>query len=164
MLNVLGFALLASRTYQFCGHLHYLFNRPIKRGFQKTRAGHIVLTAYDGLTFVADTFLLSAHFLFISLAVGHLATALLQTLAWDVYSRRFFDVLLARSFYSDGLYALRRVGLLVFDLVGQGLSFGLLAHALSTQLFVPALVLGFVSYLSFTVDLARLRRRLGQSG
>jgi hypothetical protein len=160
MLEMLLFALCASRVYQMCGHLHYLFNRPIKPGFQKTRTGHIVLTAYDGLTFVADATLLSAHLVFVSLAVGHLATAVLQTLAWDVYCRRFFDVLLARSFYSDGLYAVRRFGLLVYDLVGQGLSFTLLATRLQAQVMLPALLLGVLSYVLFTVDL-RSRRQHG---
>jgi hypothetical protein len=157
MLELLLFALFASRVYQLCGHLHYFCNVPIKPGFQKTRAGHIVMTLYDGLTFVADALLISAHLLFISLAVGHLAVAVLQTLAWDVYCRRFFDVLLARSFYSDGVFALRRAGLLVYDLVGQGLSFSLLAAQLSTRLLLPALLLGVASYLLFTVDLATWR-------
>ena len=157
MLSLLLLSMFASRVYQLCGHLHYLFDGPIKPGFQKTRAGHIVLTLYDGLTFVADALLISAHLLFISLAIGHLATALLQTLAWDVYTGRFFDVLLARSFYSDGLYALRRAGLLVYDLLGQGLSFVLLASQMSVQLMLPALALGFACYLLFTVDLRALR-------
>lgn len=157
MLEVLLFALFASRVYQLCGHLHYLCNVPIKPGFQKTRAGHIVLTIYDGLTFTADALLISAHLLFVSLAVGHLAVAVLQTLAWDEYCRRFFDVLLARSFYSDGLFSLRRVGLLVYDLAGQALSFALLAARLSARSLLPALALGVVSYLLFTVDLAALR-------
>jgi hypothetical protein len=158
MLKILLFALCASRVYQMCGHLHYLFNRPIKPGFQKTRRGHIVLTAYDGITFVADAALLSAHIVFVSLAIGHLATAVLQTLAWDVYCRRFFDVLLARSFYSDGLYAVRRFALLVYDLLGQGLSLTLLATRLEVRLMLPALLLGVLSYLLFTVDF-RARRR-----
>lgn len=157
MLSLLLLSMLASRVYQICGHLHYLFGIPIKPGFQKTRAGHIVLTIYDGLTFVADALLISAHLLFISLAIGHLATALLQTLAWDVYCRRFFDVLLARSFYSDGLHALRRAGLLIYDLIGQGLSLVLLSSRLSVQLMLPALALGLISYLLFTVDLRTLR-------
>jgi hypothetical protein len=152
MLQFLLFTLFASRVYQLCGHLHYLLNVPIKPGFQKTRVGHTVLTAYDGVTFVADALLLSAHVLFVSLAIGHLATALLQAFAWDVYSRRFFDVLLARSFYSDGLHALRRVGLLIYDLAGQALSFSLLVWQLQAHWMLPALFLGIVAYLLFTVD------------
>jgi hypothetical protein len=152
MLELLVFLMFASRVYQMCGHLHYLFNLPIKSGFQKTRGGHILLTIYDGITFVADASLLCAHFVFISLAVGHLAVALLQAVAWDIYCRRFFDVLLARSYYSDGLHVLRRLGLLAYDLAGQAFSFTLLVSQLKPPLMVPALMLGLVSYLAFTPD------------
>lgn len=157
MFELLASLLLASRVYQMCGHLHYLFNLPIRSGFQKTRLGHISLTIYDGITFVADASLISAHFVFISLAAGHLAVALLQAVAWDVYRRRFFDVLLVRSYYSDGLHALRRLGLLAYDLAGQALSFTLLVSLLKLPLMLPALTLGVASYLAFTTDLKLMR-------
>jgi hypothetical protein len=157
MLELCLSVLFASRVYQMCGHLHYLFDIPIRSGFQKTRTGHIVLTLYDGITFVADALLISAHVVFISLAVGHLAVALLQTVAWDVYCRRFFDVLLARSYYSDGLHALKRLGLLGYDIAGQALSFVLLVPQLKVPLMVPALTIGVLSYLAFTTDLRLLR-------
>jgi hypothetical protein len=160
MLELALFALLLSRVYQICGHVHYFLNAPIRRGFQKTRAGHVVFTIYDGLTFVGDAVLVSANALFISLAVGHLAVAVLQMLAWNVYCQRFFDVLRARTYYSDGLHALRRGALLAYDLAGQAFSVLLLASALDIQLTVPAVALGVLGYTLFTADL-RLLSGLG---
>ncbi len=156
MLKFALFALLASRVYQMCGHFHYFCNAPIKRGFQKTRIGHVVFTVYDGLTFVADVLLMSANVIFVSLAVGHLAVAGLQVLAWNIYCERFFDIVFARSYYSDGSYVLRRIVLLAYDLVGQGLSMILLVSSLELGLVLPALAVGIVSYVWFTADVRLL--------
>jgi hypothetical protein len=163
MLELALFVLLVSRIYQMCGHIHYLFNAPIKPGFQKTRAGHVLFTTYDGLTFTADALLLSANALFISLAVGHLAVAFMQIVAWDVYCRRFFDILIARSYYSDGLHALRRILLLAYDIAGQILSLSLLLTALRLPLLLPAIAIGGLGYALLTADFRLLRRTSSES-
>ncbi len=161
MLKLALFALLASRVYQMCGHAHYFLNAPIKGGFQKTRMGHVVFTIYDGLTFVGDVALVSLNLIFVSLAVGHLAVAALQLVAWNVYRERFFDIVFAQSYYSDGAHSLRRVALLSYDLVGQGLSVFLLVSALELPVIVPALAVGIACYLLFTADLKLLRGARG---
>jgi hypothetical protein len=158
MLELTFVVLLANRAFQICGHLHYFVDRPIKHNFQKTRVGHVLFTIHDGVSFAADAVLLSANFLFISLAVGHLLVACVQLFAWQRYCTSFFDILAARSYYSDGLHRSKRIVGLVYDLFGQALSITLLVWALRAPLVLEGLALGVLSYVLITSE-ANLGRR-----
>lgn len=157
MLELALVALLANRAFQICGHLHYFIDRPIRRNFQKTRAGHVIFTVHDGLSFAADALLVSANFLFIGLAAAHLAVACVQIFAWQRYCSGFFDVVAARSYYSDGVHRTKRAVGLTVDLVGQGLSVFFLLYLLRGPLAYEALALGVLTYVLFTSE-AVLRR------
>jgi hypothetical protein len=159
MWELLLLALFASRIFQLCGHLHYFANAPIARGFQATRVGHTLFTVYDGLTFVGDVMLLSTNLIFVSLAAGHLSVAALQLLAWKVYARRFFDVAVARSYYSDGLHRGVRVSLLAYDLVGQLLSVAFWSVTLEHTSLLTAAAAGLLAYVLSTAGM-----HLGSSG
>ena len=150
MLELAFVALLANRAFQICGHLHYFIDRPIRRNFQKTRAGHVLFTIHDGLSFAADALLVSVNFIFVGLALAHVLVACVQLFAWQRYCDSFFDVVAARSFYSDGMHRAKRLAGLTIDLVGQGLSVSLLLYVLRGPLAYEALALGVLTYVLFT--------------
>jgi len=152
MLDLALTVLLANRMYEMCGHFHYFFNKPIRRDFQKTRAGHTLFTMHDGLTFVLDSLLVSLNPLFVSLAIGHFLVAGLQIVAWERYRVGFFDVVGAQSYYADGMHRRKRVVSLGYDLVGQLLSAYLLIGMLKEQLVFVASALGVLTYIYFTVE------------
>jgi hypothetical protein len=157
MLELAFVALLANRAFQICGHLHYFIDRPIRRNFQKTRAGHVIFTIHDGLSFAADALLVSANFIFVGLALAHLLVACVQVFAWQRYCDSFFDVVAARSYYSDGMHRAKRVVGLVVDLIGQGLSVSFLLYLLRGPLAYEALALGVLTYVLFTSHAAAPR-------
>lgn len=150
MLELAFVALLANRAFQICGHLHYFVDRPIRRNFQKTRAGHVIFTIHDGLSFAADALLVSANFIFVGLALAHLFVASVQLVAWRRYCDSFFDVVAARSYYSDGMHRAKRIVGLTVDLIGQGLSVYFLLYLLRGPLAYEALALGVLTYVLFT--------------
>jgi hypothetical protein len=163
MLELAFVALLANRAFQICGHLHYFIDRPIRRNFQKTRAGHVIFTIHDGLSFAADALLVSANFIFISLALGHLLVACVQLFAWQRYCQSFFDVVAARSYYSDGLHRTKRIAGLTYDLIGQVFSMLLLLYLLRGPLAYEALSLGVLAYVLFTSEAVRRREAQNRS-
>jgi hypothetical protein len=158
MLELAFVTLLANRAFQMCGHLHYFVDRPIQRNFQKTRAGHVIFTIHDGLSFAADALLVSAHPLFISLAIGHMIVASIQLLAWERYCKSFFDITAARSYYSDGLHRAKRIAGLTYDLVGQALSMLFLLSMLRGPLAYAALGIGVAAYVLITAGVSFRRQ------
>ncbi len=151
MMGLLFTIMLANRVYELCGHLHYFVGNPIRTGFQKTRPGHTVFTIHDGMTFVLDATFISANFLFIGLAAGHLAISAIQIVAWSRYQLGFFDVIEAKSFYSDGRHRLIRMSSLALDLAGQFVSVYLLLNVLKSHLALVSLIIGVIAYVRFTI-------------